>query len=276
MSGSKNSETSQLDENQPRVWIGIPTGPPKSYSLLSMLAALERLQYPNFEVHIAVTTYADGTGDWFLERTKILSTQTPLDITVHETQLSLEEHRALFVAVLRNFRKLRHEFLDGDCPYFLSLGGDNPPPHDTIQRLLALKADVASGICYQRPGRGQATTGVYPLLWTYTWTLDELPEDLEEDVRSQFEKAWLNSTFVIPVNADGLWRQKKRLTNFCGGTGCVLIKRKVLERVGFELPYTCYHSEDMHFFNKANMRGFTSRCDLTFHVPHMDPNGEWY
>ncbi|MCK5562866.1 hypothetical protein KAI30_01740 [Candidatus Bathyarchaeota archaeon] len=273
MNGSQNYNSLQ-PEDQPRVWVGIPTGPPKNYALLTVLAALERLQYSNFEVHLAVTTYADGSGDWFLDRVKLLSTQLKMPISIHPTQIEKPEDAPVpFIAVLRNFRKLRHVFLDGDCSYFLSLGGDNPPPQRTIQRLLALEADVASGVCYQRPGRGQALSGVYPLLWTYTWTLDELPVDLEEDVYEQFVKAWLNSTFMIPVNAVPGWRRRKRLEYYSGGTGCTLIKRGVLERVGFELPVQCYHSEDMHFFNKANLRGFTTRCDMKFHVPHMLPEG---
>jgi len=270
MNGSQRFETPC-----PKVYVAIPTGPPKDYALLTVFAALERLQYDNVEVHLAVTRYADGSGDWFLDRVKLLSTQINMPITIHPTQVEKPVDEPVpFLAVLRNFRRLRHVFLDGDCPYFLSLGGDNPPPHQTIQRLLALDADVASGICYQRPGRGQAQHGVYPLAWTYTWTLDELPPDLEEDVRKQFVTAWMNSTLLLPVNIDLDWQRQNVLEYYSGGTGCTLIRRRVLERCGFELPVQCYHSEDMHFFNKANLRGFTTKCDLTFHVPHMAPEGE--
>jgi len=168
-------------------------------------------------------------------------------------------------------------FLDSDADYFLSLGGDNPPPRDAVKRLMKLDADVASGICYQRPSQAQAwKEPVFPLVYEYTWKLDELPDDLEDDVRREFETAWLNSTLMVPLHTNPEWLKLETVRGYTGGTGCVLIRRKVLERIGFSLPPLGYHSEDIHFFNKANYRGFTTAWDLKLHVRHLDPDGSAY
>jgi len=55
-----------------------------------------------------------------------------------------------------------------------------------------------------------------------------------------------------------------------------LIKRKVLEHIGWRLPHGGYHSEDVQFFNEANAHGFKTAVDLKLHVPHLHESGMVY
>ena len=62
----------------------------------------------------------------------------------------------------------------------------------------------------------------------------------------------------------------------CSGTGCTLIKRPVLENLGFYLPESKYHSEDINFFTHAYLNGYTTKCDTAFHIAHFDADGVVY
>jgi hypothetical protein len=241
-----------------------------------MFAALQNLDYENREVHFAVTRYQGGHTDekGFPDALKRMTDAVPLGCPWSIRWCWLDKEDMLpYQPILRNLALLRGIFLDGDYDYFLLLGGDNPPPRDTINRLLSLQADVACGLVYQRPYRGIGNMA-YPLVYTYSWTLDDLPLDLPVHLRRELEKTWLASMFYLPIYLDPDWRQRGVLTEFTGGSGCTLIKREVLENVGFYLPETCYHSEDVNFFTWAKYLGYTTKCDLTFHVPHHDESGE--
>jgi len=260
----------------PRVFVAIPTGPPKKYALAYMFAALQNLDWPNREVHFAVTRYKGGykSEEGFPDAIKRMYDAVPLgcQTAIHWTWL-LEEEMVPYGPVLRNLALLRGLFLDGDFDYFLLLGGDNPPPRETVNRLMALDADVACGLVYQRPYRGIGNMA-YPLVYTYSWTLDELSPELPRHLREELEKTWRASMFYLPIYLDPDWSGKKVITEFTGGSGCTLIRREVLENVGFYLPETCYHSEDVNFFTWAKYLGYTTKCDLSFHIPHHDESGE--
>ena len=262
----------------PRTFIGIPTGPPKKYALAYMFAALQNLDYPNREIHFAVTEYKGGykSDNGFPESLRKMVDAVPLNcnVSMHYCPITQEE-MVPYKPILRNLALLRGLFLDGDADFFLLLGGDNPPPRDTIRRLLALDADVACGLAYQRPHRGIAGM-TYPLAYEYSWTLDELPKDLPEHVMEEFRKAWRASMFYLPIYLNPDWKQRGVITKFTAGTGCTLIKREVLENVGFYLPCSGYHSEDINFFAAAYYYGYLTKLDLDFHVPHHDENGAAY
>lgn len=274
----KHPTLTTLENKQPKVFVGIPTGPPKRYALAYMFAALQNLDWENWELHIASTVYRGGyrPDDGFQDslRKFIDAVDVGVDVTVHRCPLD-EQEMLPYVPVLRNLALLRGVFLDGDCDYFLLLGGDNPPPRSTVKRLLSLEADVACGLVYQRPYQGIGNMA-YPLVYTYSWTLDELPDDLPPHLVGEFRKAWRASMFYLPLYLDTEWQTKGVIDRFTSGSGCTLIKRKVLENIGFYLPWSQYHSEDINFFTWSHYLGFSTKCDLDFHVPHHDEDGSAY
>jgi hypothetical protein len=268
-----------------KIFIGICTGPSKDYAMHYMIAALRNLDCADMELHWAVTDFGDTKSTVYLQRLKALmsTVEWKCPVYIHTTFFDTKRQpiytrevageTAAYDLVIKNLRLLRGKFLDGDCSYFLEVGGDNPPPRDTVNRLMKLNTDVAFGTCYQRPSR-DGEKNCYPLVWEYTWTLKDLDKfNLEPIVKEKLALAFTNTPFVVPIYARKNWKKLKYLKPYAGGTGMVLIKREVLERVGWRLPPSLYFSEDLYFCHQCNAHGYSTVGDLTFHVPHMDENG---
>jgi hypothetical protein len=270
-----------VSEEQPKVYIGIPTGPPKDYAMMYMVAALQNLDWRNAEVHWAVSYKGDSEGDAYMEKLGGIldSVRWSIPWKIHRCDITQEEAQTPYRAVIRNRRLLRSDFLDGDCDYFFMVGGDNPPWRSAIKRLMKWNADVAFGLSYQRPRRDRwYPNAVYPMVWVYAWNLHELPDDIDEDLYEQFWQSFLNVTLYLPIYVIPNWRRKKRIWGVAGGDGNCLIRREVLENAGWTLPGTRgtphgYHSEDLHFFNKVNLLGYSVVCDLKYRVPHFHSDG---
>jgi hypothetical protein len=273
---------------QPKVFIGIATGPSKWYAAHYMVAALRNLDWGNMEIHWAVTDFGDSASTVYLQRLKALmaTVEWKGDVFIHTTKYDVRRapvcvrqvagETSSYDFVIKNLRLLRGEFLDGDCDLFLEVGGDNPPPRDTVKRLLKFNVDVAFGTCYQRPNR-DGDHECYPLVWQYTWNLKDLEQyNLEPIVKEKLKLAYTCTPFVVPIYANKRWKQMRYLKPYAGGTGMVLIKRHVLEKVGWRLPPSLYFSEDLYFCHQCNAHGFSTVGDLRFHVPHLDESGRTF
>jgi hypothetical protein len=265
---------------QPRVFIAIPTGRPKFYALAYMFASLQNLDWYNLEIHFAITNhkYKDNTEFNTAIQKFVDATPMKADVHLHYTYLTKEEGTMPFGPVTKNLALLRALFLDGDCPYFLLLGGDNPPARNTIKRLMKLNADVATATLYQRNGRSGATSPAgFPMMWQTPWTMKDLEKfDLHPEILDEFKITFEESGFLIPMLADKNWKRKKTMRDTVGGSGTMLAKRRVLEHVGYHLPRSGYHSEDVNFFVQAILHNYKVVADLRFHAPHMGPDGRFY
>ncbi len=283
------TQTRTVEQKENKVFIGICTGPAKDYAMHYMIAALRNLDCPNAEIHWAVTDFGDAESALYLQKLKNLSSTVQWKGTVHIYTTHHDTKRppictrqlddgsiSSYDLVIKNLRLLRGQFLDGDCTHFLEVGGDNPPPRETVNRLLKLDADVAFGTCYQRPCR-DADKESYPLVWMYTWSLKDLEKyRLEPIVKEKLALAFTCTPFVMPIYADPDWKNMNVLSPCAAGTGMVLIRRHVLESVGWRLPPSLYFSEDLYFCHQCNAHGFKTACDLKFHVPHFDDDGLMY
>jgi len=308
---SVEAEPEKAELKEPKVFIGIPTGPSKLYSTYYMVAALANLDYSNVEIHWAVTGGYDSKvfGDYKRRLTKLMEAvkwsdtvkwhvhYVPLDYKrrltklmeavkwsdtvkwhVHYVPLSKKQRFTNYQPILQNKVVLRDAFLDGDAEYFMLCGGDNPPPRNSIKRLLRVGADVSIGVCYQRPNVDKRC-GVYPLVWYYAWMPRELEKhrDLHPLVLEQLRLAWLHCPAMINLSFNPNWRRRKTVWNITGGDGCALIRRAVLEMVDWGVtPDNAYHSEDIHFMTLALWHGFTTAAATDLHIPHFDPDGVAY
>lgn len=255
-----------------------------------MVAALRNLDYDNFEVHWAVTHFGNTESDLYIRRLRELMSTVKWKCNWHihithitpakckYTRLGVDANgeKMMFPLdlVLNNLRRLRGVFLDGDYDYFLEVGGDNPPPRRTIKRLMEYDVDAASALCFQRPREKEQ---VAPLAWVYSWTMKDLEQfNLPGEVLEEFRKMFANAPEVLPLQLFKDWKKEEVLQPYCGGTGIVLIKRHVLERVGWRLPPSLYFTEDLHFWHQCNLHGYSTLCDLQFHAPHMHSDGFMY
>jgi hypothetical protein len=277
----KEKQEPEQETVEPKVFIGIPTGPTKLYSTYYMVAALANLHYENMEIHWAVTGgYDDGSFHEFRQRlTKLMdAVKWPLktEWMIHYVPMTKDQRSVRYAPILKNKRVMRDAFLDGDCEYFLLLGGDNPPPRESIKKLLKVDADISMAVCYQRPGV-DLKAGVYPLVWHYAWMPSELERfeaELHPLVLEQLRLAWLHCPMLMSLVVEPGWRRRKILWNVTGGDGCALIKREVLEMIDWGVtPDNAYHSEDIHFMTLALWHGFTTAALTGLHCPHMSEDG---
>ena len=263
----------------PKVFIGIPIGPSKLYSTYYMVASLANLDYPKVELHWAVTGAYDDPRfpDYHTRLTRLCEAVKWRDgwtNTIHYLPLSRERRFTNYGPILDNKTLLRNLFLDGDCEYFLLLGGDNPPPRGAVKQLMATNADVAMGTCYQRPE--VTKMGVYPLVWRYLYSLKDIEKAKVDPInKALIKKSWLNSPATINVSYDPDFTNEIIVWDVCGGDGCALIKRRVLEMIdwGVTPPESCSCSEDMYFMTQALYFGFTTCCLPKVHIPHMAESG---
>lgn len=275
---------SAKSKHQPKVFVGIPTGPTKLYATYQMVAMLANLDYENMEIHWALTAGYTHTEVWrdFYNRVKKLmeavAWREGVTWHIHYKRLTKKQLATRYRPVLENKTLLRDIFLDGDCEYFLLLGGDNPPPRPAIKRLLKCKADIAMGVCYQRPEVDKAG-GVYPLVWRYLWMpweLDDL-EGVDPVNMEEMRLAWLHAPHILNIGFDPEWKRRKNQWMITGGDGCALIRRRVLEMIDWGVsPEVSYHSEDIHFMSLALWHGFTTCAATDLHVPHMHEDGKFY
>ena len=248
-----------------------------------MLASLRNIDYPpnKIKLVVAVTDRGDSESNRFTIEVINLMDNAMLDFSfeILKVKSSKEdmERWGQYYAVIMNLHRVRKIFLDApEFQYLWLLGGDNPPPRSALKRLLALKADVASGIINQRPNRDRFENKggqVYPVFWEYVWTMRDLEKrkDLEPQLKEELRRAWIQIAFMLL--AKGKLKTVYRGVNF--GSGCSLIKRKVLEYAGYYLG-AGYHSEDIHFLQYVNAMGFKTALDTGIHIPHFDPNGDIY
>jgi len=265
------------------VFVTVPTGTVKEYSVLYMLAALRNLDYPpdKLTVWFAVTIrYPVDEAYYSRLRNLVCNANLPFDVNIRRVRPTEEEKErwGQYYAIICNMHELRKIFLVGDWDYLWLLGGDNPPPRHTLKRLLKLDADVASAMVYQRPYRGRrydvedsiGKDKPYPMFWMYKWTLDELDRaDLEPALKEELRKLWINLPMFKAVETT----QKFIVRGVSFGSGCSLSTRRVQEYVGYYLAKAGYSSEDLTYMQYVNALGFTSALDTGVHCLHFDPDG---
>ena len=246
-----------------------------------MLASLRNIDYPKDRIKIvfAVTHLGDKDSENFLNRLRKLvsaaNMQCDIDIKVTYPKIDDMFRWGPYYAVIMNTHLMRLDFLEGDYTHFWLLGGDNPPTRRSLKQLLKLKADIASAVINQRRERVKQfkldTEMAYPVYWKYIWTLDDLDVlALEPKLRNQLRTAWLEFMFLGGTSPQ---TEEKVLHNVVFGSGCSLVKRHVLEYIGYVLGSGGTHSEDLHFCSLANMRGFDTALGLEIRCAHFDSDG---
>ena len=283
MLGLRNGLVKNLPNNKPTIYIAIPTGPPKAYALLYMLASLKNLDYPpsKISVNFGVTHHGSANSEAFLQQLKQLLSASNFKCktsiqTTHPTQEDFDRWGSYYGVIL-NVHALRLSFLQSKTQYFWLLGGDNPPPRGTLKNLLKTKGDVVSASVNQRSSKKKEykinQKLCYPIYWQYIWKPKDIPMDLEPSLRDTLRTAWTEFSFLdTPPRKDG----ERFIHNCVFGSGCSLVRREVLEYVGYYLGSGGTHSEDLHFCNLVNLRGFDTVLDLDTRCLHFDEDGTVY
>lgn len=271
----------------PKVFVAVPTGPIKEYALLYMFAALKNVDYPPDKLTVNFSiTYRNSKDDLFIQKFKNLvdAASLPFEVSITINNPSEEEkvRWGQYYAVICNLHELRKQFLDSDFDYFWVLGGDNPPPRHMLHGLLKVGADVSSGMILQRPNREHDFTkpgiplrvDTRPMFWVYLWHMNDVQKrmDLDPRLKEKLRACWINLPLFQLISIS----KPMIIRNVSFGSGCSLVKRRVMEYLGYYLVESAYCSEDLSFLQWVHTLGFKTGLDTGLHCGHFDPNGELY
>jgi hypothetical protein len=145
---------------------------------------------------------------------------------------------------------LRQRALDGKYDYFFSLEQDVIPAPDTLSKLLSHGKDIVTGVVRTPlPFNGEQDIRTLPMMY--------VPHPRDPAGLAYVPEAELAKPQLLRIAAAGL--------------GCVLIHRRVLERVQFRWQGTAF--DDMAFYKDAADAGFEPWCDTAVQPRHL--YGSW-
>lgn len=235
---------------------------------------------------MAITDRGDTASKEYIQHMRGLveNSKMPMEFNIHVTKPTQQEidRWGPYVAVIKNLHVLRQDFLMKGFDYFWCIGGDNPVGTGTLRRLLELDVDVAGALIRQRPNRGREfdidgdrdAKSIRPMFWEYVWTPEDVRKrkDLEPKLKENLLNAWVE---MPPMKLKWLTDKDKTLYGCNFGSGCELVRREVLECIGYYLGMG-YHSEDIHFGQWANFLGFRTALNPKVMCAHFDPDGRLY
>lgn len=150
---------------------------------------------------------------------------------------------------LHQYQRGREAFLSGPYDAMLVIEDDIIPPPDTLERLIALNADMAYGVYVFRQSRPK-------------WPVVNIFERYDPPGRNTGE-----SLSVWPEKYAAAVRQGV-VPCSGGGLGCVLIKRHVLEAIPFRLEQPNGPHCDSYFTDDVFHAGWTMMADMRVRCGH--------
>lgn len=224
----------------PKVLVGCPTADLKEYCLGSYLQRLKGLTYPNFDILLV-----DNSKDETYSK-KIQAYGIPcIRSTYHEN---------IPKRVIEGRNILRKYALEKGYDYFLSLEQDVIPPKDIIEQLLAAQQEIVGGITRHLLVKGDNIQEI-ALLGVHD------PAHPGHYIYINY-KSVLGKKGIVPVN-------------YCA-LGCVLISRKVLEKIIFRYEEFEQKTnelnvkwDDICFCQDAEKEGFKIFAQIDVQCEHL-------
>ena len=154
--------------------------------------------------------------------------------------------------IQHNRNRIVADFLEHkECDYLFMLDGDIIPP-DNILDLIDHQKDIIGGLCFAYRGRA-----IVPLILKEKENKSGKIENTSYDILDVDGNAGL-------VECDAI------------GTGCMIMKREILERPEMRYPFKNYYNEDgerilgldLSFCKRAKNIGYKVWCHLNFACSH--------
>lgn len=217
-----------------RVLVGCPTNALKKYCLTEYTDAVKKITYPEKD-----TLLVDNSeGEEYVNEIKQKGLQAIKGKIIPCVKTKIAESRNVLRAIT----------LEGGYDYFLSLEQDVIPPPDIIERMLAHKKDIITGVyCTYYEINGQMK--LMPLIWQ---------KENENSMR-----------FMIQELKDALDGKPALHKVFACGLGCVMISRKALEKIKFKVPKEKNTYDDIEFCKDAEAQGFEIFVDTGIICDHL-------
>lgn len=152
--------------------------------------------------------------------------------------------------ILHQYQVGRERFLAGDGEALMIVESDIIPPPETLEKLAALDCDVAYGVYRFRVSNVVNVFERYP-----------------GQPRNEGESLTLHPLKL----KQAVWAGRTLCSG--GGLGCVLVRRRVLEKIPFRLEGQTGHCDG--WFNQDVLRaGFTQMADMSVVCGHKTEHGE--
>ncbi|MSR86535.1 glycosyltransferase family 2 protein [Candidatus Woesearchaeota archaeon] len=151
--------------------------------------------------------------------------------------------------VTRDHNRIRQKVLDEDYDYLLILDQDVIPPPDVIEKLMAHDKDVVSGMYFGHHDIGNGEVKVMPFAWAF----------------SKEHKDWNNTGYLLDSE---MWADHL-LTIAFAGMGCILFKRKVLEKIEFRYSLEMDAWDDRWLGVDVWDKGFEFYLDTSVKCKHL-------
>lgn len=222
----------------PKILVGCPTSEHKSYALERYAEGLKSLNYDNFDILLVDNSKTDE----YYKKIKSLGIPVVKGPYYEGAKQRIVDSRNI----------LRQKVLDEGYDYFFSLEQDVIPPVSIIQRLLEHNKEIITGVyfTYQKNKEG-IDLGLAPVLWKKSGK-SGLKVMSEQEV---------TTPRIIEVGACGL--------------GCVLIRRKVLEKIKFRFGKEYEGFDDIWFAYDAFNNNFNIFADTSLKCKHLIKGWSW-
>jgi hypothetical protein len=210
-----------MNKSIPRVLVAAPiiySLNYKNYTIPQFFETIKRLTYKNKKIYLKIET-KNGEYKSFLKK-------IPSEF---ETSKQKKE-KTVIESIVKTRNAFRKKTLTEGYDYLLLIEQDILPPLDIIEKLLANKKEICSALYFniKRDGnRADCLDGYNPMAWNYNTTTNG--ELIEKSI--PFEE-------LFPG----------RLIQVAGvGLGCILISRKVLEKIKFRFIKNEKWFEEFYF-----------------------------
>lgn len=243
------------EKQLPKILVGCPTSDYKAYCFDEYIKALKSLTYPNIEFLIA-----DNSEEPYYAK-RFEEAGFPV------VRVPFEKPAMKRVVAARNV--IRQKVVEGDYKYYFSLEQDVIPPPDIIEKLLARKEWLVSGLYfsfYNVDGQRKKC----PLFFLENDTMSGTAGTpvkpgnilLGQNITLQFDIDE-PTTFEPPF-----FRVK------AAGLGCMLIHRYVMENIPFRFV-SDDTTDDFAFCEDAFRKGFDVYVDSDLRCDHLSRQFDW-
>jgi cellulose synthase/poly-beta-1,6-N-acetylglucosamine synthase-like glycosyltransferase len=257
---------------QPKVLVSCPTSSRHKHLLDKWIKQLNSLTYNNFDVLLVDTTLENSK--YFERLSKIKLKDKKLFIKRHEWDIK-KTHPLQMLAHVRE--EIRTFFIENNYDYLFFLDDDIFIPKDSIERLIIYNKDHAGFYThvFYKPHRVPCVLKSGEII---------MGKGLEY---YSFAEISRYKQFVCDFQQGNLTHKERLLIPFlikdkqypnlfkvyAVNLGCLMIKRKVLEKCQFRTHPTFIWGEDLWYYSEANDKGFEFWCDSFVRVKHE--NTDW-
>jgi GT2 family glycosyltransferase len=219
----------------PKILVGCPVSDLKKYCTKEYINSVKSLTYPNYDILLV----DNSKEPYFYNNLK----QQGIPIIKDKY---IEPARARII----NSRNILRQKVLENYDYFLSLEQDVISPKDIIERLLAHNKDILTGVYYSYQTNNDVNL-LTPLLWQF-----------------------INNDEVRYISNDEIQESKLMKVGACG-LGCILISKKILEKIKFRYNPKSNCFDDMFFCLDAKNNNYDIYVDTSIKCKHLILKWNW-